>query len=417
MKKATLELETKDLDHCGIVAGIVDELGLVEEIDRIVGIHPQQVVSTGQVVKAMILNGLGFVAAPLYLFEEFFIGKAAEHLIGEGVRPEHFNDDRLGRALDQLWAGGLTQIFMNVAMRAYRQQGIQQWQLETVFVADSALYSEDNLKLMGNLQWITRVPATLKQAKQLLQEVHSSQFQPTELEGYRIAHYHSHYAGIEQRWLIVESAQGKQRDIKQLHKQLDKQYATACSQLRQLSEQHFSCEADALKASQRLSQQLKYHCLESIELVRQVRYGQPGRPRKGTVPECITFQVQATLAADSQAIELAQTQAGRFIVATNVLGCQHLSNQQVLLEYKGQQAPERGFRFLKDPLFFTSSVFLKTPQRVAALAMVMGLCLLIYTLGQRALRQALAQAKQGLRSQLGKSTRQPTLRWIFLFFF
>jgi len=174
MKKATLELETKDLDHCGIVAGIVDELGLVEEIDRIVGIHPQQVVSTGQVVKAMILNGLGFVAAPLYLFEEFFIGKAAEHLIGEGVRPEHFNDDRLGRALDQLWARGLTQIFMNVAMRAYRQQGIQQWQLETVFVADSALYSEDNLKLMGNLQWITRVPATLKQAKQLLQEVHSS---------------------------------------------------------------------------------------------------------------------------------------------------------------------------------------------------------------------------------------------------
>jgi integrase len=28
------------------------------------------------------------------------------------------------RALDQLWAGGLTQIFMNVAMRAYRQQDI-----------------------------------------------------------------------------------------------------------------------------------------------------------------------------------------------------------------------------------------------------------------------------------------------------
>jgi transposase len=119
-----LDLETKDLYHCGIVVGIVDELGLVEEIDRIVGIHPQQVVSTGQVVKAMILNGLGFVAAPLYLFEEFFIGKATEHLIGEGVRPEHFNDDRLGRALDQLWAGGLTQIFMNVAMQAYRQQDI-----------------------------------------------------------------------------------------------------------------------------------------------------------------------------------------------------------------------------------------------------------------------------------------------------
>ncbi len=61
---------------------------------------------------------------------------------------------------------------------------------------------------------------------------------------------------------------------------------------------------------------------------------------------------------------------------------------------KSQQSTERGFRFLKDPLFFTSSVFLNSTQRVAALAMVMGLCLLVYSLGQRALRQALDQAKQ-----------------------
>jgi transposase len=37
----------------------------------------------------MILNGLGFVSAPLSLFERFFEGKATEHLIGPGVRPEH----------------------------------------------------------------------------------------------------------------------------------------------------------------------------------------------------------------------------------------------------------------------------------------------------------------------------------------
>ena len=85
-------------------------------------------------------------------------------------------------------------------------------------------------------------------------------------------------------------------------------------------------------------------------------------------------------------------------------------------EYKAQQSAERGFRFLKDPLFFTSSIFVKTPERVAALAMVMGLCLLVYTLGQRALREGLEATGATIRHQTGKQTARPTLRWIFQLF-
>ena len=112
-------------------------------------------------------------------------------------------------------------------------------------------------------------------------------------------------------------------------------------------------------------------------------------------------------------ISLQTRRAGRFILATNVLDSAQLSDEDLLREYKAQQSTERGFRFLKDPLFFTSSVFLKSPQRVAALAMVMGLCLLVYSLGQRKLRQALSQSKQHLKNQLKKPTQTPTLRWIF----
>ena len=90
-----------------------------------------------------------------------------------------------------------------------------------------------------------------------------------------------------------------------------------------------------------------------------------------------------------------------------------MSDEDVLTQYKAQQSTERGFRFLKDPLFFTSSIFLNTPQRVAAMAMVMGLCLLVYSLGQRSLRQALDNAKQTVENQVGKSTTKPTLRWMF----
>jgi transposase len=59
-------------------------------------------------------------------------------------------------------------------------------------------------------------------------------------------------------------------------------------------------------------------------------------------------------------------------------------------------------------LFFTSSVFLNTLERVAALAMLRGLRLLVYSLGQRSLRQALAPAKQTMDNQVGKPTAKPT---------
>lgn len=64
-------------------------------------------------------------------------------------------------------------------------------------------------------------------------------------------------------------------------------------------------------------------------------------------------------------------------------------------------------------MFFASSVFLKSPERIMALALVMGLCLLVYNLGQRQLRQTLQQADQTLPNQLGKGTQRPTLRWVF----
>ena len=90
-----------------------------------------------------------------------------------------------------------------------------------------------------------------------------------------------------------------------------------------------------------------------------------------------------------------------------------LTANDILSEYKAQQGVERGFRFLKDPLFFASSVFLKSSERIMALAMIMALCLLVYNLGERQLRQGLSAAHQYVPNQLGKPTQTPTLRWVF----
>lgn len=115
-------------------------------------------------------------------------------------------------------------------------------------------------------------------------------------------------------------------------------------------------------------------------------------------------------------IEGEKIKAGRFILATNILDPKAVSNEKILAEYKEQQSNERGFRFLKDPLFFTASVFVKKPERVEVIAMIMGLCLLVYNLAQRKLRKQLETAEKGVRNQVKKFTKKPTMRWIFQMF-
>jgi transposase len=66
-----------------------------------------------------------------------------------------------------------------------------------------------------------------------------------------------------------------------------------------------------------------------------------------------------------------------FILATNQLDGQALSDDDLIAAYQDQHPVERGFRFLKDPLFRASTLFLKLPQCVMAL-MMMTLCLLVY---------------------------------------
>lgn len=118
MNQSSEAINIVNLDHLGIVAGIIDEMELVEEVNKKVGIKTKERVSPGQVMKAMIVNGLGFLSAPIYLFDTFFVGKATEHLIGEGVTPEQLNDDRIGRALDKYHLAGTTQLFTAIALKA-----------------------------------------------------------------------------------------------------------------------------------------------------------------------------------------------------------------------------------------------------------------------------------------------------------
>jgi len=125
------------------------------------------------------------------------------------------------------------------------------------------------------------------------------------------------------------------------------------------------------------------------------------------------WQIVATVTVNQQQVAEQAFCNACWIVGTNILEPSVLSDQHLIATYKGQGSPERGFRFLKDPLFLASSVFVKKPERIMALSFIMVLCLLVYRLAEVRLRARLAQTQQTIPDQVHKPTARPTMRWVF----
>lgn len=219
----------------------------------------------------------------------------------------------------------------------------RQWQIDALFVADAALYTEENLQQMFHLRWVSRVPGTLTAAKTLLENMPEEAFNDSAMPGYRIAPCCSEYGGVQQRWLVVESQARKVADLKQLEKRLSKQLSKVQSELRQLSQQEFACEEDARIAAERLNRKLPLHQLADIEVNEVKQHTGRGRPRKDASPT-FYYQIDASVIPKQTAIAVEIKRAGRFILATNVLDANELSNDDVLREYKAQQSTSAWFQ-------------------------------------------------------------------------
>ena len=64
---------------------------------------------------------------------------------------------------------------------------------------------------------------------------------------------------------------------------------------------------------------------------------------------------------------------------------------------------------MKNPLFHVSTLYLKSPERIMALMMIMTLCLLVYSALEYRIRQVLKKADQTFPNPVGKETKTPTL--------
>ena len=495
---------TQVLDHLGLVAGMFDELGIADVIDKATQQNPEmRIVTAGHAVKAMVLNGLGFVNQQLYLVPHFFQNKPTSRLLAPAIQASHLNDDTLGRALDTLYDFGVTALYSLIAATAAQRLGLaptfahldstsfhvdgrynsaappdeqvihitrgysrdhrpdlNQVMLDlivehqagipvlmqplsgnssdatdfgqivrehitqlrvtygtTYLVADSALYSAENLQKLADtsLKWITRVPATLREAQAVLAQADPQTMAPL-TEGYRYRVVPSSYGDIAQRWVLIYSEQRQPQAQRTVDKQWRKQSDQEVSAFKTLCRTAFACEADAQQALTSFEAGLQTTFLHDSTVCPTPHYGKRGRPGPGAQPDQIVYHITGVLASRLTDRRARVDQQSCFILATNELDEGQLSSQAVLDGYKGQARAERGFRFLKDPQFLASSLYLKKPERIMALLMVMTVCLLVYAALEYRIRKALKEHGATFPDQKGKRIQNPTARWVFHYF-
>jgi transposase len=299
------------------------------------------------------------------------------------------------------------------------KQHISQLQLAKAgvyVVMDSAGYTEQTIKESEHAQikWVSRVPETLSQGKYLVTGSYDN-WQSLS-ENYEYISLCSNYADVKQRWLLVFSQEAYEREIVTLRKHFCKSSSQEFQAFMKLSKEFFDCSEDAISAINKFKKSCKYLTVNDLKINNVAYYANKGRPKNGQAPEGYRYFIEASVCSDLDNFEKRALTKGRFIVATNELDNVKLSDVELFKTYKKQSKVERGFRFLKDPQFMASTLFVNKPERVDALLFIMTLCLTVYAAIEHKIRKNLEKTEQTLPNQLGKEVKNPTARWVFTFF-
>jgi len=253
-------------------------------------------------------------------------------------------------------------------------------------VADAKLYCEDQAAHLAQLGFITRMPATLKVGSQVIsQALQQDTWEPVD-DDTRYQPLALGHDGMAQRWLVVSSRAARARAEATLNNATQREYAAITQQLFHLQAQRFCAPEAAQEALPALAKRGPYHRVESAHLTPYKRYAGKGRPPPRTPLQAIEWQIQAQVHADDETLEQDKPAQACDVLGTHIAASE-LSHAAVIVAYKGQAQVDGGFRFLKDPLFFVSSLFVKKPNRIEGLLMVMTLAFLVYSVTQRRLRK------------------------------
>jgi transposase len=292
-----------------------------------------------------------------------------------------------------------------------------------IYIADAALVTEDNLAALRDTLFITRLPATYSACGRVITEAIDAnqweevgvlaQTKPTKHRPgtcYKVAERQVTLYGKAYRAVVVHSSSQDQRWQKHLERELQTSSATLEATVREVAQQEYFCQADAEAAAAKLrAQQSAYHWLE-VMIEEHPKYG-PGRPsqRQPRVVKALRYGLQVTLHERTEVIARKVQETGCFVLLTNVPteGAMAHRAGEVLRAYKEQHGVEQNFAFLKDPVI-VNSLFLKKPERIEALGLVLLLALLLWRLVERALRVHVETTGRTLTGWDKKETQKPT---------
>jgi transposase len=210
---------------------------------------------------------------------------------------------------------------------------------------------------------------------------------------------------VELRFVVVHSSALAQQETKAWATAQAKEVVQVEAHRQRVAAQQYACATDAEAAMAvyegrapgrrgRRPRPWRYHTLRyGVETFsqRQKRPGR-GRPAKGDPPQ---MEQRYRVVVEVEARERAATEEGWTVLATTV-GSEVGTDAEILRAYHDQYSTvEPGFRWIKNPAAITP-VWLEKPERIAALAMLTVVGLLVYALIQRQVRLYLHDQQQHL---------------------
>jgi transposase len=303
-------------------------------------------------------------------------------------------------------------------------------QNDPVYVADSALVTEDNLDLLADeekgCRFITRLPRTYNECRSVVSwAVENNAWNDIGI----ISAQHStpkrkpsYYHGFETevdlygkryRSLVVHSDALDKKSVKKFEREIERDRDDLTKMAQEQAKIGYACLADAHSALERLHRG-KFHCLSGE--VYEVPHYPKGRPKAqtGRTPTRIDYRLALSVELDEAAISRSKREAGCFVLLTNIPK-NSMSSYDILSTYKAQDMVERNFGFLKDEAI-VNSLFLKTPARIEVLGLVLVLSLMVWRLMERTMRLSLKSNGSTVQGWDKKPTSSPTSLMITTFF-
>ncbi len=296
-----------------------------------------------------------------------------------------------------------------------------------IYVADSAFVTEKNIAKAeeNKICFLSRFPANFKECGRVIREAvdadsweeigaiskgAGSKKRPP-------AHYRAFDSNVtvdgkSHRAVVIHSSAHDRRRQKRIDRMLKTDKANLEKKIKEITKTPFQCRPDADAATAGLIHLARKSLHQvSVEVSKIPRFGR-GRPKTGETraPKSFDYSLIVKVEENPEKTEELRLEAGCFVLITNVPVNneeQKWSPANLLRLYKEQDGIEKNFGFLKDPAII-NAIFLKKPERIEVLGLILLLALLIWRLMERNLKLYIENTGKLLPGWKQRMIKNPT---------